>query len=391
MILSNYFNQLQKSEKFNSLKYSALNKILEHKSIIEMAMTFSKSISCFAQTKSALSFIEGSIGIVDNLARALGGYSSDYFEPSNNWNVLAYSNTPIYDILNPTLKKFPFRQLKFAHEIDPAIIYSTKIGEIAKIKSGIFYKSKVDNKNHFLEFLIQEKIKNLNSTFFSITETASINSGGSVKINYDLRGEKLLGLHSNTSRQKAEQIKFFLDQGFNRSVLYKGVPGAGKTVCAQSIVELLNLRTLKFTYKLTTDLNAIMLLIKYLNIQAVILDDFVPFADLTTVLNFLEWLHQNVRLMIITTNSLKSFPPALTRPGRISSLETINKLDNEIVKEVLGNDLYEKVGKQVEEWPIAYIVEMKNRILSIPDLDVAANIKELASRVKEQKNYYTGN
>lgn len=137
------------------------------------------------------------------------------------------------------------------------------------------------------------------------------------------------------------------------------------------------------------DISMVQFLIKSLNINAVVLDDFEYSYETEHLLGFLEWLNRNVKLTLAITNSLKGLPIAMLRPNRIDEIRVLNTLDDGVLKSVLG-EFYDKLKDQVKLWPIAYIGEITKRLKTNPDLDLEPHLKELNERIENQKKKLEG-
>lgn len=382
--MSNFF----KSQKFQEAKYAALQTILAHQNLLDMGMSIARSISSFAQSKSPLSFIEGGVAAFNTGVKIISGDSDDFFSNTNGWEPLAhsYSQQALYDILSSGIDSFPKRQFKFAYESDKTFIYTLPVGTLGKTRKSIFYRSKDSVKNDILRFILKEKVKGSNSKIFAIVEQTTTGSNGHSVTKFDLKPEESIAIPSQTATDLGNYISRYIARGLPRSIVLNGLPGTGKSTMAHKVFQDLNINTLKFKYTKTTNasvMSIISFLLETFEIEAVLLDDFDYFTETTSMLEFLEWLHRHTKVVIAITNSLKSFPPAVLRPGRFDELRTIEYLDNMVIKGVLGN-LYEEFSTKVDKWPIAYINELTIRIETNPDVNPAEYIEELQGRINMQ-------
>ena len=92
-----------------------------------------------------------------------------------------------------------------------------------------------------------------------------------------------------------------------------------------------------------------------------------------------------MKLVVVTVNNRRKLDTALLRPGRIDELLLVDKMDEEVVRHVLGDctDGFELV----KDWPIAFINEYVIRRTYLSAQDAAASVKELAERVAELETY----
>ena len=118
-------------------------------------------------------------------------------------------------------------------------------------------------------------------------------------------------------------------------------------------------------------------------IEAVIINDFDQFDDSNKLLEFLEFLTKNTKLMIYTVNSLKEFLPAILRPGRVDEIIKIDALEMETVRELLG-ELSNRYADKVASWPIAYVNELVKRSKLVNDDHLDEVCNELNERVNSQ-------
>lgn len=384
-----YIQALTKKLNLEKAKNALVKFSLDHSETVNIGINIASSLHHFALTKSPLSLIEGGVRSIWNLSNSLTGYSYNYFSQENGWERLISSadDDTFYTMFSPILKTFPFKHLEFKYDCRESDgIYSLPIADIGYDRHAVYFQRAKISREKLLQFFITKKMEKLKSNFFSIT--SEVDRGSSTtwntKYNFDLRDEPLRNIKSETSDHYTQYIKSFLDKKIHRSILFTGAPGAGKTTIAQTVVGNLNLRTLKFKYNWkNTNLAVIQLLLDALKVDVVILDDFDQTAESTQLLEFLEWIHDNTQLVIAITNSLKTFHPAILRPGRIDEIFTINHLDPEVVKTILA-EAHHGLAEQIKHWPVAYINELNCRLINNPELNLNKNIVELNDRVEKQ-------
>jgi len=382
--MANFF----KSQKFQEAKYNALQTILAHQNILDMGMAVARSISNFAQSKSALSFVEGGVAAFNTGVKIISGDSDSFFSSTNGWEQLALnpSQQALYDILSTALEVFPKRQFKFAYESDKTIIYTLPLGTLGRTRRAIFYRSQENEKSDVLRFIMKEKLKGSSSKIVTIVEQTTTGSNGYPTTKFDLKSEESIAIPSQTATDLGAYLNRYIARGLPRAIVLNGLPGTGKSTMAHKVFQDLNLNTLKFKYSKNTNasvMGIIAFLLETFEIEAVLLDDFDYFSETTSMLEFLEWLHRHTKVVIAITNSLKSFPPAVLRPGRFDELRTIEYLDEQVIRGVLG-DMFETFSDKVNKWPIAYINELAIRVRTNPDVNPEEYIEELQSRINTQ-------
>jgi hypothetical protein len=377
-----------KSQKFQEAKYSMLQTILAHQNVLDMGMSIARSVSGFAQSKSPLSFVEGGVAAFNTGVKIISGDSESFFSTINGWETLAasYTQQALYDILSSGIESFPKRQFKFAYETDKTMIYTLPVGTLGRTKRAIYFRSSENNRNDILRFIMKEKMNGGNSKMVTIVEESKTGSNGYPAIKFDLKPEESIAIPSKTAADLSSYLERYIAKGLPRSIILNGLPGTGKSTMAHKVFQDLNLNTLKFKYSKNTNasvMGIISFLLETFEIEAVLLDDFDYFSETTSMLEFLEWLHRHTKVVIAITNSLKSFPPAVLRPGRFDELRTIEYLDDQVIKGVLG-DLYDSFADKVNKWPIAYINELAIRVQTNPDANPQDYIDELQGRINTQ-------
>ena len=192
-------------------------------------------------------------------------------------------------------------------------------------------------------------------------------------------------IHSIPSERCNEQCAFlkgYLDRGISRSLIFCGLPGVGKTTLAQTIINQLDFRTLKFKYQTGLNFSLMQFIIEVFKIDAVIIDDFDQVGDSVQMLEFLEIIKRKTKLVIGLANSLKKFHPAILRPGRFDQIVRVDCLEEQTIRDIMG-DLYSSYGQKVKKWPVAFINELCIRHEVNPD-QLENDYTELNTRVLKQ-------
>ena len=119
--------------------------------------------------------------------------------------------------------------------------------------------------------------------------------------------------------------------------------------------------------------------------RSVILDDFDRADGQAKLLETLEFFQRRVKLVIVTVNNKRNLEDALQRPGRIDEIVMIDKMDDEVIKHVLGE--YVDGFDVVKDWPVSYVLEYVIRRRYSSAEEAATSLKELASRVADLNHY----
>lgn len=378
--------------KYQSLKRKIIREILDKRTYLYAAYEIARSITAFATNRSWLSFIEGAFSSINVAADNFGFYSSDFFNVRQGWDLLVCGITqkPIHDIILPILEHYPSKTLNFKYEHGGVskIHHLPNNISIGTDQYGIWYSFENNKEEEVLKNLYDEVFKSINSNVFSIVERGAKVSnkkyGFAADTSFVLQAEKFNSINSKTSKKYLNHIKQAIDKNINRSIMFLGMPGTGKTSMANTIINELGLRTLKFKYSPnTSDLAGIENIIDALKVEALLLDDFDTVDDSINLLGFLERMHSKLKLTIAIANTLSTIKPAILRPARFDEIITVNKLDTEVIRGILGNR-YAELYPKVKEWPVAYIKEIIERININPNININVQIKELDKRVKNQ-------
>lgn len=356
--------------------------LLLHKQKIKSFANIARSIADFAFTRSKLSLVAGGLLGVEELLNLGSQDSLSVFNHARGWDDV-FNYHPLNDLFLSVIEKLPGKDLPFNY--DPGKYYHLNGLEFVVIynrygedRARILTKPK--NKAKVKQFLVDEKLKELNSNFLSLCEP-----------NHEEPTLLLspLEIETYTSERAAEcivQIQKAFDHQLNRSLLFIGLPGTGKSYCAQTIAHHFNFRTLKFRPLNYFALPHLLEFIDLFKIEAIIMDDFDQIETDERSLELLEILNKKLKLVIGTANVIGKFDPAIIRPGRFSELIQIESLDQETIKKVLGS-LYKTYGTKTETWPIAYVNELKIQSKLNPD-KIEERYTELNQRIIDLKESY---
>lgn len=374
----------------DKVKYNFVKLVLDNQRTIDVCLNVARSVHNFALSKSPLSFIEGGVNVLVGISQSLNAYSNQFFNTANGWEKIICANEqkPLYSMFEPVLKEFDFKHLPFKYDSKPDIgIYYTPCGNVGFDKHGFWLQTKdPSEKEKILSFFVQEKMKKVKSKFFSISAEKDSNSSDYYypSFKFDLKDEEIKRIDSCVADMYIEYFKPFIELGIPRAFLFTGPPGTGKTTLTQTIIDKLGFKTLKFKYDPKhTNLSVVQFLVKALGVEAIILDDFDQVAESNSLLEFLTWIHNNTKLVLLVTNSLKPFHVAILRPERVDKIFKIDHLDESVVNGIFGKTHPDLVAK-IKTWPIAFINELYYRIKAHPDSDINVDVKELEERVKHQ-------
>lgn len=189
-------------------------------------------------------------------------------------------------------------------------------------------------------------------------------------------------LESEQATRYATYIKRCLDADVHRCVMLKGPPGTGKSTMAQTIISILGLRSFRIKVgDLDGNVSTVVYdIISLFKPEALIIDDFDRIHNQTAALDVVEFFKKNVKLVIVSVNNVSRLEDALLRPGRFDELIDVDRMDEGVVKKVLGE--YQDGFEFVKEWPIAFIQEYVARRKFMSSEDAEQSMLELANRAR---------
>ena len=291
------------------------------------------------------------------------------------------------------LQKFPYERIKTAEDNTFVRVCTMPNG----VRAGWTYMGRLQTVDHiyvetdrlqeareYIKQLLWEQFKG--KSLVMRKNNRMVISGDEARVIFEV-DDAFESKLSKRATELAKQLERPLAEDVSRSIMFYGPPGTGKSTMARTIVELMNLRSFRIRI---ADLGGLdnSTLFEAINIfepDAVILDDFDRAHGQAQLLETLEFFQQKVKLVITTVNNRKQLDDALLRPGRIDILELVDRMDEEVVKHVLGK--YADGYELVKDWPIAFIDEYVKRRTYMSIEEAAESVKELTCRVADLKGY----
>jgi len=183
------------------------------------------------------------------------------------------------------------------------------------------------------------------------------------------------------------ETELFLDKNFNRSIMFHGDPGTGKTSAMKFIAKKMG----KFSLRISvTDLSsysdALVNAVAILQPTILMIDDFDRAYKHEQMLTELEKFNQTIKLFMVSVNDSSDMPGAVIRPGRFDDIIEFTKLDDAILESLIGPDVEDSVKKRLKELPIAYIAEFHKRREVLGVERAIEGVEELEKRMKRAKN-----
>ena len=164
------------------------------------------------------------------------------------------------------------------------------------------------------------------------------------------------------------RMKAFLAADEPRSYLLGGPPGTGKSVAIRWLVASLGLSSVRIDlgvlarlhgYHSGSVVTSLETLLRLLRPRAMILDDLDRVAVNAPLLAFLELARKTCVVVIASANSVQSMMGAAVRPGRFDDIVRIDRLDGQVLRTLLADDL--DLVERMAALPAAYVVEFVKR------------------------------
>jgi len=185
----------------------------------------------------------------------------------------------------------------------------------------------------------------------------------------------------------------FINSNITRGYLLEGPPGSGKTTCIQELTKRLNLKTIHIT---TTSIRhffdygstqpSIETIVKILKPDAIVIDDVdrIEEENQTELLGLLERIRANCKIVFVSVNNKTDLMDAILRPGRLDDHIQAPNLEKETILEIIGEE-DKDLAEQMGNWPIAYVVDYKERKNILGREMARKEFKLLNDRILEQE------
>lgn len=276
-----------------------------------------------------------------------------YFQPKK-WDLLLKGQSAEYYI--DLITSSAGRTIRPLFQEDGVRVFSV---EIEEIKFGwviyhdqdyIFYVEKNSNYKKIINQLIWKKYGNNIILGFE---------NGKTFLQEDKKNQRFTP--TVMANKFINSIQLYLAGGEPRSILFYGPSGSGKSNMIKNICSELQLKTLRINNISDISFFANQL-IEDSSPEAIIIEDIdhCNFDDVSKVLSKLEDLNKTIKLCFATANKLSLLDDAVIRPERFDRMVKIDHLDEEIIRDLVGND--EEIFSLVKDWPVVSINELMKRI-----------------------------
>lgn len=164
---------------------------------------------------------------------------------------------------------------------------------------------------------------------------------------------------------------------------------SGKSNLVKGISFCLGSKSIRFTELENLNNSFVAEMLRALNPDAIILEDIDHNSneDINDLLDKLEDVNNQKRLIFATANEVSKLDNALLRPGRFDEVMEINKLDEEILKALVNDDA--ELLEITRNFPVAFTVELLKRIKVLGKEKALANMDDITARIEnlEHVNY----
>lgn len=201
--------------------------------------------------------------------------------------------------------------------------------------------------------------------------------------------EELVAHNSLSAVKHTSYFKKCIAAGVPRNVMLYGPPGTGKSTLARAIVNNLGLRSFRFRIKDLEHLDnsTISEALSVFKPDAIIIDDLDRMHSPLGLLETLEHFQRHVKLVIVSVNDFSHMDDALLRPERFDELILVDRMDEEVVRKLLGE--YSDGYEFVKNWPVVFIKEYVKRRRFMDPNEVESSMKDLVARVARLSRYRT--
>lgn len=180
----------------------------------------------------------------------------------------------------------------------------------------------------------------------------------------------------------------YLQAGINWTYMLYGPPGSGKSTAAARLVFETGLRSLRLPVETLHRLDAddMDMIFRVVKPEAVIMDDFDRCGSQEIMLERMEKMRREAKLVICTANNPNDLDEAILRPGRIDEWVEIDRLDEDAIRSILG-DFADDSFELVKTWPVAFIESYvtRRRVRNLSATEAHSSMVELARRVKRMR------
>lgn len=360
------------------------------KKAVRMTNSLSEAITPFIEKPTIFNALKAITGIGKTVIEDVEVWSEVYFI-SDEW-VELFSRDFNGTILK-VLSRYPFKIMN-ASEQDTVIktvnvngctagwSYNTKLNQVERI---YFQAQSLELARTEIKKQLWEMYGDKSIVMRSNKRTSTLKDDDRIVFDID---EDFITKPSAAATTNVKKLKRCLEVKVPRSIMLFGPPGTGKSTLARTIVKELGLRSFRIRVEDmgTFDNSSIVEAIDIFEPDAIIIDDFDRVHGQAALLETFEFFQRSVKLVIATVNDKERLDQALLRPERFDELILVDKMDEEVIRTILGpyaDDAFE----QVKAWPVVFVNEYVKRRKYMDPEEIVDSMNELADRIKKLENY----
>lgn len=341
------------------------------------------ALTPFIEKPSMWTACKSFFSLVVEMTRAFELYGDEFFEHDPDWEHIF--NRDFTQIILESIKNYDVDSIPLSENSRVIKVVSlsptTKIGWIeGKSGSAVYTIWCNGDRQEAFSIINQLLWEKFEGKPVVMTNNRYINNNED-RVVFKL-DESFYPLPSTIADNLSSHISKCIKAGVFRSIMLYGPPGTGKSTIARKICENLNLMSLRIKVEDVGNLDSETLFssIDLFKPDVVIFDDYDR-ASNSAMLDILEYLQKKVKLVIATANNIRNVDQAILRPGRFDELHKICKLDENVIKNVLGD--YVENYDLVKDWPIAFVQEFVKRLMFMSPEDAKNSMIELTQRVAD--------
>lgn len=197
-------------------------------------------------------------------------------------------------------------------------------------------------------------------------------------------GLSILGAHkSQLAQEVIARIEPFKRANIPRAVLFYGPPGTGKSCLMRYIADQLGTFSLRMNLNglVTMSSEEIQKVVRLLQPNVVLFDD-IDRQSTSTILSHMEVLRA-CKVILASANDIAKIDAALLRAGRFDEIIPIEKMDDGVLAELIGDGLSPEIVEKLRKLPVAYVKEFHLRRTILGEDVALTSLEELSQRAED--------